>query len=101
MNDLQLMLCLVTGVALVVTAAQLRGASRRIHYRDRRGFWRGVASIPVVAALGLLLAAVVLQGWVADGFLWLAAALAVLSGAASYWVDLDPQRVLAWRRARA
>ncbi|GGN32119.1 hypothetical protein [Deinococcus daejeonensis] len=101
MNDLQLMLFLVTGVALGVTATQLRGASRRIHYRDRRSFWRGVASIPVVAALGLLLAAVVLQGWLADSFLWLAAALAVLSGAASYWVDLDPQRVLVWRRARA
>lgn len=98
MTDIQLLLCVLMSAAVVAAAGFLRGASQRVHYSERRAFWRNVAPVLILSGLGIAMAALVLQGWVADGFLWAAAALALLGGAASYWVDLDPQRVLAWRR---
>ena len=100
MNDLQLFVSVLTALALIASAWMLRAASKRLHYRDRSAYWLRVSPLLLCGVSALVLAALALNEEGTTLFLWPGALLAGLTAAGSYWVDLNPQRVLV-RRSRS
>ncbi|GGL12168.1 hypothetical protein [Deinococcus radiotolerans] len=99
MNDLQLFLSVLTALGLISSVWMLRSAARRLHYRDRSAYWVRVAPLLLCGVVALVLLALALSH-AGTTLLWSGAALAAVTAAGSYWVELNPQRVLA-RRSRS
>ncbi|GGS17104.1 hypothetical protein [Deinococcus knuensis] len=95
MSDLEFFLTAAAAGASLYALLTLRGAARRLHYRDRPGFWRGalVLLAGVLAVLALL--AVTFLTSLSSGWpLYLACLIAAVTAALTWWVDLEPARVV-------
>ncbi|MFC4426793.1 hypothetical protein [Deinococcus navajonensis] len=97
MSDLHYLLALLTVGAALYAPLAMRGASQRLHYRDRPLFWR--ASLPL-GTLALCLVAVLLLIWAFAAteqqphLLWPSATLALLAAVAAWRTGLSPQRLV-------
>ncbi|MBX8465755.1 hypothetical protein [Deinococcus sp. RIT780] len=101
MSDLDLLLTVMAAGASLYSLFTLRADARRLHYRDRSGFWRGV--LPLLLGVALTVTLLLLPPLTGTNLNWapsVALALAVAVAGLTWWVDLEPGRVLRVRTSR-
>lgn len=100
MSDLDFFLvCLVMG-PLAYAGITLRKVAQRLHYRDRPLFWRGLIPLVLPAAVGLWASIRTLQGEAELVGQVIAVLCSWTTGAAVWWIDLDPARFVGRLHAR-
>ncbi|GHG32341.1 hypothetical protein CBQ26_02885 [Deinococcus indicus] len=101
MSDLDFLLTFLAAGASLYSLFTLRSDARRLHYRDRRGFWLGVLPLLLgVAVTAALLLLPLLTGVTLNWAPVVALAVAVAVAGLTWWVDLEPGRVLRVRATR-
>lgn len=100
MSDLDLLLTVMAAGASLYSLLTLRADARRLHYRDRAGFWRGV--VPLLLGVGVTVTLLLspLSGTDLNWAPSVALVLAVAVAGLTWWVDLEPGRVLRVRTSR-
>ncbi|GAA0496921.1 hypothetical protein [Deinococcus depolymerans] len=101
MSDLDFLLTVLAAGASLYSLFTLRADARRLHYRDRRGFW--IAALPLLLGTVLTVTLLILPFFTDSHWNWLpyaAVALAAVVAGLTWWVDLEPGRLLRVRAQR-
>lgn len=101
MSDLDLLLTVMAAGASLYSLLTLRADARRLHYRDRMGFWQGV--VPLLLGVATTVTLLVLPPLTGTDLKWapsVALALATAVAGLTWWVDLEPGRVLRVKTSR-
>lgn len=95
MSDLDFILIGLMIGPLIYAGVSLRNSGRRLHYRDRPLFWQRLIPLLLPTALALWMPVQMVQTGVALHWQLMAVIMACAVAGLAWWIDLNPNRVLA------